>query len=86
MRKPRFETERSHRNKFALRVDRHLAERTYEEVANALGMSVARVGQIERSALARLQACLELIEQGIAIDAAIERCKGRDGRPRKAER
>lgn len=83
MRNVRFEAGRSHRSKFALRVERHLAERTYEEVASALGMSVARVGQIERSGLARLQACFELIEQGIAIDAAVEQCKGRVGRPRK---
>lgn len=83
MRNVRFEATRVHRKKFALTVERQLAERTYDEVASALGMSVARVGQIERSGMARLRECFALIESGVAIDDAIERCKGRVGRPRK---
>lgn len=59
------------------------AERTYAEVAEALGMTVARVGQLERAALLRMRRCLDLIEGGLDVDAAIIACRGKPGRPRK---
>lgn len=64
---------------------RDLAERTYEEVGNALNISVARVGQLEESGLARLRQCLTMIESGTPLDEAVEACKGRVGRPRKVK-
>jgi hypothetical protein len=56
---------------------------SYAECAQALGVSVARVGQLEHTGLARLRRCLELIETGTSVDDAIAVCRGRVGRPRK---
>lgn len=58
-------------------------ERSYDEVATALGISVARVGQLESTGLQRLRRCFEMIESGVPIDTAVEACRGRIGRPRK---
>lgn len=58
-------------------------EASYDEVAAALGISVARVGQLESTGLERLRRCLEMVESGVPIDTAIEVCRGRTGRPRK---
>lgn len=86
MRNVRFEHAPAHRNRHAFLIERGVADRTYEEVARALRISVARVGQIERAAFARMRHCFELIESGVAVDEAVERSKGRIGRPRKVLR
>ncbi len=63
---------------------RGLAEgASYDEVAAALGISVARVGQIESTGLERMRRCFELIDSGVPVDVAVEVCRGRVGRPRK---
>jgi threonine dehydratase len=58
-------------------------DRSYEQVAAAMGISVARVGQLEFNALDRMRRCFALIDEGMAVDAAVELCKGKSGRPRK---
>jgi uncharacterized coiled-coil protein SlyX len=57
-------------------VTRGLAQRSYKQVAAAMGLSVARVGQLEESGLTRLRRCFEMIEAGTAVDVAIEACRG----------
>lgn len=57
-----------------------------DQCATALGMSTARAGQLERTGLARLRRCFQLIEEGMPVDAAVEQCRGRVGRPRKRGR
>lgn len=59
---------------------------SYAECAQVLGVSVARVGQLEHTGLARLRRCLDLIESGTSVDDAIAACRGRAGRPRKVAR
>lgn len=51
-------------------------EMTQEEIAAALGMSRARVSQIERSGLERLERCKRMIDRGFPIDVAVQSCKG----------
>jgi hypothetical protein len=58
-------------------------EASYDEVAAAMGISVARVGQLECTGLQRLRRCFEMIAAGVPIDTAVEACRGRIGRPRK---
>lgn len=83
MRPTRFEPVRKHRGRGVLAVDRTLALVPYHVVAKRMGISVARVGQLEESGLARLRQCFALIDQGVAVDRAIAACKGTNGRPRK---
>lgn len=51
-------------------------EMTTERIAQALGMSRARVSQIERSGLDRLRRCFNMIENGFPVDVAVQSCKG----------
>jgi hypothetical protein len=53
---------------------------THKEIAKELGVTVARVGQIEASALRRLRRCLGLIELGVEMDDAIRYCRSTNGR------
>jgi hypothetical protein len=58
-------------------------EASYDEVAAAMGISVARVGQLEITGLERMRRCFAMIESGVPVDAAVEACRGQNGRPRK---
>lgn len=79
--------QQTYQERFARKVPfltRSIAEgATYQEIASVLGVSVARVGQLEATAMERFRRCWEMIEAGTPVDDAIEACKGRNGRPRK---
>lgn len=48
---------------------------SYDQIAEALGLSKQRVVQLEKTGLARLRKCFELIERGVPIERVIERCR-----------
>jgi hypothetical protein len=56
-------------------------EHSYEQVAQDLGISVARVGQLEFNALDRMRRCFALIDEGMPVDAAVAACKGQGWAP-----
>jgi hypothetical protein len=59
---------------------------SHAEIATVLGISRARVAQLECSGLERLRRCLELIEAGVSVDAAVMACRRTSGRPRTSKR
>ena len=52
-------------------------EASQDEIAIALGVSRARVAQIEVRALDRLRRCFALIEGGVKVDVAVDMCRGK---------